>query len=217
MLSTMIIFILSLISPAQPIECTMPGEVLIEQYLSMDKEGRLVPLLVPERFAEDRSDRVQGAIHGAQLFRLDTSTFEPVSRKDTGVRLKQGRRDFMNILLRDFIDISAILRTRLKGFRATDSDAYTKDFMSEQHKSGFELVVGDLAPVGSDLFYLGSKSSPEIVAACKTRADLKFPSCVFFFETAGLEVKMTIGEQDFSRWREVKAGVDRFLACITTI
>ncbi|NNE87143.1 MAG: hypothetical protein HKN27_03625, partial [Silicimonas sp.] len=166
-----IIFLSVLLFP-QPNICVQPGEVQIQQYLTMDLEGRTVPLLVPRRFTEDTADRVQGATHGAQLFRMDTKTFEPVSRKEAGARMKQGRIEYINLLLGDFINLERLLRTKLKGFKPTDPDGYTKNFFSKPHESGFEVVIGDHALPYREVFYLGPKDAPEIVATCKVRNDL---------------------------------------------
>lgn len=90
--------------------CTLPNEEVIQQFLTMKLEERTVPLLVPRRFAEDAAGRVQGASHGAQLFRVDTTTFEPVSRKETGIRMAEGRLGYVRFLLSDFIDLGGVLR-----------------------------------------------------------------------------------------------------------
>ena len=210
-----IIFLSILLFP-QPNTCVQPGEELIQQYLEMDLEGRIVPLLVPRRFTEDAADRVQGASH-AQFFRLDTTTFEPVSRKEAGARMDQGRIDYLNLLLSDFIDLDRQLRTRFKGFKPTEYDACTKDFLFKSHESGFNIVVGELAPSNQELFFIGLKDSPEIVAQCKTAERLNYPICSVFFDAYGLELNMTIDKREFGRWKELRAGVDRFLSCITTL
>lgn len=210
-----IIFLTILLFP-QPSACVHPGEELIQQYLEMDLEGRTVPLMVPKRFTEDAADRVQGAIHGAQLFAMDTTTFEPVTRRETGDRMRQGRIEYLRLLLSDIIDLDRLLRAKFKGFNPTEHDAYTKGFEFKPHESGLDLVVGENAPIDKAIFYLGPKDSPVLVAQCSKR-NTKFQLCALFFETHGLEVKMTIDKREFARWKEIKAGVDRFLACITTL
>lgn len=217
MLNTVVAIFLSVLGSEQTNSCALPNEELIQQYLVMEMENRTVPLMVPERFLEDAHDLVQGRSHGAQLFRLDTDTFEPVSRKETGVQLNQGRRDYLSLLIRDFIDLEKMLRTRFNGFKATNPDAYTKNFEFELHSSDFNIIVGGFAPKNGELFFFGPSDNPEIVAQCKVLQYAKFQSCTLHFASFGLEVKMTVDKRKFDRWKEIKAGVDGFLACLTSI
>ena len=139
----------------QPSTCVQPGEELIQQYLTMELEGRTVPLLVPRR-------------------------------------------------------------AKFKGFNPTEHDAYTKRFESEPHESGLDFVVGENAPIDKAIYFLGPNDSPVLVAQCSNR-NTRFQLCALFFETHGLEVKLTIDKREFGRWKEIKAGADRFLSCITTL
>lgn len=87
---------------------------MVEFFIEMELEDRLVPMRVPKRYLEDRFDHTEGAVHGAQLFSVSVPTFEPITRQETGRRNAAGLPwDWMTFLVHDLLPLDQTVGLQL--------------------------------------------------------------------------------------------------------
>jgi hypothetical protein len=86
---------------------------MVSQTFFMQLEGVRHQLRVPKAYLEDPWDWAQGAEHTAQLFRVTTEGFEPVTRRRSSEMMRAGNRGFYSFIFLDFVPLEELLRLHL--------------------------------------------------------------------------------------------------------
>lgn len=192
-------------------------EERVDFYIEMQLEQKVVPMTVPKIFLEDRWDHVNGAIHGAQLFRLTVDTFEPVSRRQASLQNREGIHNRMNFLIGDTIEPEGLASTALwradPGVPSTQFENYTLE------ASDFGLLRA--LPLGtepqSDVYFtLDQTGTPETIIACGIRGLSMNPQCSHQFRASGMDVKASYRIAELPNWPVIQSKISQFLQCTTT-
>ncbi|MHA6265881.1 hypothetical protein ACXYMP_03345 [Aliiroseovarius sp. CAU 1755] len=69
--------------PSDPCQFFGRENEMVEWFIEMDLENKLIPMRVPKIYLEDRPDHEEGVHHTAQLFAFMIDDFLPVTRPQT--------------------------------------------------------------------------------------------------------------------------------------
>ncbi|MGL4309315.1 MAG: hypothetical protein ACRCSU_02425 [Paracoccaceae bacterium] len=199
-----------------------PDADYVTNTIIMPLEGRRIELTVPSQYYEDYWDAKGGYEDTAQLFRVDMDDFTPVSRPETAVRLRDGRVNYMNFIVRDTIPLPEI------ALQATDT-------IGRSIPDPPVLPPGEPGPAGllwieskyssksdypqKDLYVsLSAGGEVEVVLECNSPLDpvSKNPLCEHMFRAAGLDASVTYPRIFIDRWASIQADVTAFLTCATS-
>ena len=86
-----------------------PDAEMVRQTLYMPIENVSHELKVPVIYFEDRFDRVDGAVYEGQLFRVMNESFEPVTRPQTAVLIRENNRAYMTFVIDDKVPLEQVL------------------------------------------------------------------------------------------------------------
>jgi hypothetical protein len=198
-----------------------PDAEYVDTTVVRQLEGGEVTLRVPAQYFEDFWDRMGGYRDTAQLFRVEIGSFEPVSRRETGERNKQGIWNWMEFVASDVVSLE------LEGVIAADLSASADTPLSTYPpRPGPHELTWLATPSASDTLqpYHDVFVSPappaalETVIGCSSSLDpsIRFPVCTQHFRAAGLDTRVTYRRTELAHWREFQAQVTAFLTCATT-
>ncbi len=191
-------------------------EERVDFYIEMQLEQKVVPMTVPKIFLEDRWDHVNGAIHGAQLFRVTVDTFEPVSRRQASLQNREGIDNIMTFLIGDTIGPEGLASTV---FWLADPGVNTQFENYTLETSDFGLLRA--VPLGNDpqsdvYFTLDQTGTPETIIACGIRGLSMNPQCSHQFRASGMDVKADYSIAELPNWPVIELKISQFLQCTTS-
>lgn len=165
-----------------------PDAEYVETTVIRQLEGGEVTLRVPEQYFEDTWDRAGGFTDTAQLFRVEIGTFEPVSRRETGKRNRQGIWNWMTFVVADLVPLPEIaaIAAMASGWPKPPITSYA------------------LRPGEHGLTWLGT---PQASDKPDARDD------VFIAPPDYAAMTTVIDRTELPRWREFQAQVTAFLTC----
>ncbi len=182
----------------------------------LDTGDEKVPLRAPKVYFEDRADFVQGATHGAQLFRVGIGDFLPVTRRETRGRMGF-EMDWISFLLNPFVPVQQIARHRTQlysGIRGKELD----EFNMVQFDNGLmRLLFQNPKAYAEDLYIvrLGNEIVSLITCDRERRAPFPtFPNCNLWFEDGPILVNVLFAKWELPNWRRVRDRIERFITCM---
>jgi hypothetical protein len=189
----------------------------VTQTLYMRLEDVRHQLTVPEVYFEDMFDRVDGSEHRAQLFRMMVSDFTPVTRQDTADLLREGRKEYFNFVLSDYVSMDEVLPIIASSMHSGDG----------RDMSAYYEVVADFnlttllplsgAQVHSDVFVARDQSGPPTsIISCSNRATFVNHSCYQSFRASGIDVRMWYPREYLNEWQGLQTSVSEFISCAIT-
>lgn len=109
--STKALYAALFVGAALPVKAEMPDACwsftpdaeMVSQTLYMHQEDVSHELKVLVIYFEDQFDRADGAVYEGQLFRVMNESFEPVTRPQTAVLIKENNRAYMTFVIHDFV------------------------------------------------------------------------------------------------------------------
>lgn len=197
-----------------------PDAAYIDTTILMQLEGRSVTLNVPRQYFEDRWDLRGGYTDTAQLFRVEIGSFDPVSRRETGERNREGIWNWMHFVVGDRIPLPAIA-----GIRATP---FSREIPLNTHAmrswdSGLTWLETPNAsnrpePLDDVFLYPADYEDMTTVIQCNSPQDpvIMNPMCVQNFRAAGLDVQLNYLRTELQHWAAFQDQVAAFLTCATS-
>jgi hypothetical protein len=201
-------------------------------FIGMEHEERLVPMRVPKRYLEDRFDHEDGAVHGAQLFRIEVPTFEPVTRGETGRRNAAGLPwDWMNFLVNDQLPLDytvGVVHLRTPNLPFGDPQRmeerlqppHPRDFPSEPGPYGLTRVVAPDRLEGTDLFVHYDADGGDLAGYlhCTVRGvgNTLNPGCTHQTRLSEMDVRLNFRRTELPNWNIIYDNVAQFLTCATS-
>ena len=201
-------------------------EPMVGFFVEMGLEDQLVPMRVPKRYLEDRFDHIEGAVHGAQLFRISVPTFEPITRQETGRRNAAGLPwDWMNFLVNDQLPLDQTIGLQLTlpityadiGKPRSVPDVH--DFPNEPGPYGLIRVVAPDRLGGEDLFVqYDDEQNLTTWILCQVQGInfTKNELCSLETRLSGMDVSMSFRRTELANWKIIYRNVAQFLTCATS-
>lgn len=197
---------------------------MVSQTLYMHQEDVSHDLKVPVIYFEDRFDRVDGAIYEGQLFRVMNESFEPVTRPQTAVLIKDNNRAYMTFVIHDFVPMEQLLAISagsldrkvgrdLALFEETDAEFGLSKVTPTRWRENPADVRTDRA------LYVGRDSGGAVAAviACDRTTDPKRqPSCNHDFRAHGIDVRANYRSPYQKDWRRIQDDISDFIGCALT-
>lgn len=205
-------------SASDPCHAFTPDAAYVETTVIRQLEGGEVTLRVPEQYFEDAWDLAGSHTDTAQLFRVEISSFEPVTRRETSERNKQGIWNWMTFLVGDKVPLDQIAPIKadlLLPGPEPDLSSYPR-LPGPYNLVRIASARPDLPRPELDLdIYLfePTDGAVEAVLSCDKPGAQRFPVCEHFFRAAGLDVQLSYRRTELPRWREFQAQVTAFLTC----
>ncbi len=201
-------------------------EEMIDFFIGMEHEERLVPIRVPKRYLEDRFDHEEGAVHGAQLFRIEVPTFEPITRRETGRRNAAGLPwNWMNFIIKDQLPLDHTLGLRLALPISVDdigkprSVPDFRDFPNLTGPHGLTSVVAPDRLGGEDLFvHYDDEQNLAGWMLCSVRGlnHTQNERCYHTTRLSEMDVGISFRRTELSNWNIIYQNVAQFLTCATS-
>lgn len=197
---------------------------VVEQTLFMHQEGARHRLRVPLAYLEDPWDRVQGGVHEAQLFRVTTDGFEPVTRKQSSMMMRAGNHGFYSFLLQDLIPLEDLLDLELRLW-ARDKEKAFPDFETSPRRYFQEVDRGNglaqMVPVAGivafrDMFVASAEDGRlDATFTCYQIGAVAFPSCYENTRIQGIDVQISYRRTELVHWKRLEQQVAAFVGCVT--
>lgn len=205
-------------------------EPMVGFFIGMEHEDRLVPMRVPKRYLEDRFDHQEGAVHGAQLFRIEVPTFEPITRAETGRRNAANLPwDWMNFIVKDQLplDQTAGLQLLTLGLPFGDprrieerlNPPHPRDFPSEKGPYGLTRVIAPDRLEGEDLFvHYNADGNLAGWMRCSVKGvgSTRNAGCDHTTRLSTMDVSIGYLRTELPNWEVIYDNVAKFLTCATT-
>ncbi len=195
-----------------------PDDQTVDLNVSMELEERLVPMRIHESYLEDRWKRVQGATHGAILFRVRFDDFAPVRRDETPALRVNGKQAYYSFLLTDHVEMAELTAVMLSAASPTLKISAEELPRVQRNPADFGLV--ELEPLQrehrqKDVYVsYGGDGAIDAVAECNAPETARFPGCsVRFRAPAGVDVNMDFPIARLREWKRLKTSVEEFLNC----
>ena len=189
----------------------------VTQTLYMAMEDVRHTLTIPEIYFEDIGDRVNGAEHRAQLFRMMMDDFTPVTRQDTADLLRIGRKDYFTFVLRDPIDLDGILPISASQMATGDG----RD-MSAYKEMEFDFGLRSVLPIsGAEIYrevYVARNESGDLdaVFGCSNTPSFVNQGCNHDFRAHNIDVRMSYPREYLHDWQRLQSSVSDFISCALT-
>ncbi len=198
-----------------------PGAEYTDSTVVRQLEGGEVTLRVPAEYFEDLWDRRGGFRDTAQLFRVEIGTFEPVSRRETGERNRQGIWNWMPFVVGDLVPLPQIAAITAEPFVIPNPPVTSYAMRPGEHGLTWldTPFASDKADARDDVFIdPADHATMATVISCDSPLDpaLLSPGCRQSFRAAGLDVQLSFRRTELARWREFQAQVTAFLTCATS-
>ena len=196
---------------------------MVSQTLFMQLEGVRHQLRVPKAYLEDPWDWAQGAEHTAQLFRVTTEGFEPVTRRRSSEMMRAGNRGFYRLILHDFVPLEELLNLHLRLF-ARDIDGMHPDF-DDAPRHFFKEVrsennLAQLVPLsGISMFrdiFVARAADGRLTAVftCTQPGDAISPGCVQDVRIKDIDTRISYRRTELPRWEKMQGEVADFIGCL---
>lgn len=209
--------------PSDPCQFFGGENEMVEWFIKMDLEGKLIPMRVPTIFLEDKSDHEEGVHHEEQHFTFMIDNFLPVTLQQMVVILRAQRDNIYELKYAAFLvgdhielpDIISLMISRMGG--RFDEMMPMEEFPTTQGPYGLTKVVPPEGNLDSNVYFaLDAGGAPTTAITCYTQASLAYPNCNMHFRASGLDVKVEDFKEFFlPRWASIKHDVERFLSCAT--
>ena len=189
----------------------------VTQILYMQMEDVRHTLTIPEVYFEDAFDRVDGVEHRAQLFRVLIEDFTPVTRRDTADLFRNGRKEYVDFVLQDPIDLDGILP--ISAERMTTGDG--RD-MSVYEEVDFDFGLLAVVPRSGAQKYSetyvarNEDGALQAVISCSNNPTFVHWSCNHDFRAHEIDVGMSYSRVDLRDWQQIQTSVSRFISCALT-
>lgn len=189
----------------------------VTQILHMKMEDVRHTLTIPTIYFEDRFDRVDGAEHNAQLFRMMMDDFTPVTRRDTADLLRVGSKGYFSFVLSDPIDLAGILAIDASQMATGDGRDMTA-YREVETDFGLQAVL----PIsGAEIYretYIarGEYDSLTSVFSCSNNPTFLNHSCYHSFRAHEIDVRMSYRREYLHDWQRLQTSVSDFIACALT-
>lgn len=217
----------SIIDPTlDPCRYFTAEEPMVSFFIEMEHEDRLAPMQVPKRYLEDRFDHTEGAKHGTQLFRIEVTTFEPVTRRETGRRNAAALPwDWMNFAVTDQLPVDETIGKTLQlpisvediGKPRTDPD--WRNFRSETGPYGLTSVIAPDRLGGEDLFvhyYEDGGLAGWMLCGVRGINNTLNEGCSHTTRLSEMDVRISFLRTELSNWNIIYQNVAQFLTCATS-
>lgn len=194
----------------------------VETTVIRQLEGGEVTLRVPVQYFEDVWDQAGGYTTTSQLFRVEIGSFQPVSRRETGERNKQGIWNWMHFVVGDVVSLD--LEAQLAADLFADPRPPLSDYAPRPGPHGLTWLetpfASDQEDPREDVFvHPPPPAALETVIACCSPLDLtscRYPGCTQHFRAADLDVSVSYRKTELAQWREFQAQITAFLTCATS-
>ena len=182
----------------------------ISFYLDTGEEK--VPLKAPKVYFEDRADFVQGATHGAQLFRVGIADFLPVTRRGTRGRMGL-KMDWISILLTRRVPLRNAAENKIQLYSGM-SDKPFREFKKNRADYGLTQVDFAIKPYGEEVYLDLQGDDLEALITCDRDGRVPFPNCNLWFEDDPITVIVLFAKWELPNWRGVRDKTVRFITCM---
>ena len=173
---------------------------------------------MPEQYLEDFWDRRGGFRDTAQLFRVEITSWEPVTREETGERNAKGIWNWMDFVVGDHDPLPelAALRADLFGDPRPPVTAY------DQRSGPYGLAWLDMpnsslteTPQEDGFVFPPDLAALETVIECSSPHDplVRHPVCSQAFRAGDVDVWLDYRQTELSRSRDLQAQVRAFVTC----
>lgn len=188
------------------------------QTLYMQMEDVRHTITVPTVYFEDRFDRVDGIEHRAQLFRVMTDDFTPVSRPMTAELNMAGRSaDYFTFLLQDPIDLVDRIPIKAGALATGDGRDLTRYEYIEADYGLEQLVPFSGEPTYGDLFVgRDDKGAIFTILTCTNDPTFVSQGCTHEYRAFEIDVRLGYRRTQLPNWQDLQAKVTRFLECALT-
>jgi hypothetical protein len=201
-----------------------PDAEMVRQTLYMPIENVSHELKVPVIYFEDRFDRVDGAVYEGQLFRVMNESFEPVTRPQTAVLIRENNRAYMTFVIDDKVPLEQVL-----GIIAGELDRKVGRDLALFDEADAEFGLSKLTPtrwrenpadVRTDReLYVGREIGGAVsaVIACDRTDDPKRqPSYNHDFRAHGIDVRPSYRTPYQKDWQRIQDDISDFIGCALT-
>lgn len=196
---------------------------MVEWFIEMELENKLIPMRVPKIYLEDRPDHEEGVHHTAQLFAFMIDNFLPVTRPQTSAihRAQPDNahaRQYATFLVGDYIELREIISFNISRMRGLyDEMRPMEDAPTVQGPYGLTKVVPPEGYLERNVYFdLNDAGEPTTAIDCHTKNEVsRFPSCTMRFRASDVDLNVTFHAPYLPRWATIKRDVERFLTCAT--
>ncbi|MCG3267729.1 hypothetical protein [Yoonia sp. I 8.24] len=201
-------------TPPDPCHLFQTETEFVTQTLYMRLEDVRHQLTVPEVYFEDVFDRVDGSEHRAQLFRMMVADFTPVSRQDTADLLREGRKEYFNFVLSDYVSMDEALPIIASLMRTGDGRDMSAYYEIEADFNLATLLPRSGAQVRNDVFVARDQNGqPASIISCSNNPAFLNHSCYQNFRASGIDVRMWYPREYLNEWQNLQTSVSDFIAC----
>ncbi|WP_298907540.1 hypothetical protein [uncultured Aliiroseovarius sp.] len=209
--------------PSDPCQFFGGENAMVEWFIEMDLENKLIPMRVPKIYLEDKPDHEEGEHHTAQLFAFMIDNFLPVTRPQTAAihRAQPDNahaRQYVTFLVGDYIELREIvsLMISMMGGRF-DERRPMEEFPVTPGTYGLTKVVPPQGYLDQNVYFeLDNTDEPATAIACSTQNEhIRDPSCDMHFRASEVDVNVNFQLPYLPRWAAIKQDVERFLTCAT--
>lgn len=209
--------------PSDPCQFFGGENAMVEWFIEMDLENKLIPMRVPKIYLEDKPDHEEGVHHTAQLFAFMINNFLPVTRPQTSAihRAQPDNahaRQYGTFLVGDYIELREIISFKISRMRGRyDEMRPMEDAPTVQGPYGLTKVLPPEGYLERNVYFeLSGAGEPTTVIACSTQnAHIRYPSCEMRFRASEVDVDVSFKAPYLPRWATIKQDVERFLTCAT--
>ncbi|MCK0139922.1 hypothetical protein [Aliiroseovarius sp. F47248L] len=209
--------------PSDPCQFFGGENAMVEWFIEMDLENKLIPMRVPKIYLEDKPDHEEGVHHTAQLFRIILDNFLPVTRSQTSAihRAQPDNahaRQYGRLLVGDYIELREIisLMISMMGGRF-DERRPMEEFPVTPGPYGLTKVLPPAGNLERNVYFrTGSDGNPVTAIECHIKNEVsRYPTCNMRFRASEVDVNVGFHVPYLPRWAAIKQDVERFLSCAT--
>ncbi len=195
----------------------------VPQTLVMEQEGKRVRLNVPRHYLEDLHDLRPEAEHKAQLFRVKRNDFQPLTRYQSSLLVRERNYDYMSFLLHDPFSLEEILdfslsfhspgaSMEMEGFRDNPTDYFSE----EEDSYGLSLLRPTTEyQAFRDVFVVrNADETLQAVIVCRPNGSVLYPGCNHDFRSSGVDVRVIYRRFNLENWESIQGDISRFIGCI---
>ena len=206
-----------------PFACQLftPDAEMVTQILEMQLEDVLHTLTMPEIYFEDRWDRVDGAVHSAQLLSVADDDFTPVARSDTASLIKDKNRDYITFVLGDYVAFNEFLGTTVNhldqrvGRNLADYEFLDGPFGLSQVQPLLWRTSPPPYEARRDVYVAhDSDGALSTIIRCYRKVDpIKYPLCRQAFRAHGIDITASYIAENLADWKIIQSNITDFVGC----
>ena len=195
----------------------------VSRFLVMDLEGGNVPLRIPIQFLEDFWDHNQGFADTAQLFRVEIGTVQPVGRKESGRRNREGIWNWITFVIKDVLPLERLAVLSAESWSAViggDQARRLESYAPSPGPFGLAEIRSDAPQPTSDFrtnTYIAKSNDGVLTAvlSCNALGSVPYPGCQHWFRATGMDVELSYRRTELPNWQALQEDVTAFAECLT--